>query len=61
MLDEDIMSQRQYTPNYKIWINNVACTAVAMQQSQDKANKQRPFLGNGSVNTSPRQRIRTQK
>jgi hypothetical protein len=31
-----------------------------MQRPLDKANKQRPFLGNGSVNTFPLQRIRTQ-
>jgi hypothetical protein len=57
-VDEDFMSQRQYTLNYKIWINNVACTAVAMQRPQDKANKQLRFLGKSSVNNSPRQRIR---
>jgi hypothetical protein len=35
---------------------NVACTAVATQRPRDKANKQRTFLGNGSVNTFSRQR-----
>jgi hypothetical protein len=27
----------------------VVCTAVAMQRPRDKVNKQRSFLGNGSV------------
>jgi hypothetical protein len=31
--------------------SNVACTTVAMQRPRNKANKQRPFIGNGSVNT----------
>jgi hypothetical protein len=39
----------------------VACIVVAMQRPRDKANKQRLFLGNGSVNTFQRQRIWTQK
>jgi hypothetical protein len=34
----------------------VTCTAVAMQGQRDEANKQRQFLGNGSVNTFPLQR-----
>jgi hypothetical protein len=41
--------------------HTVACTAVAMQRPRDKANKQRPFLDDGSVNTLPRQLIRTQQ
>lgn len=38
----------------------VACTAVALQRRRDKANQQRPLLGNGSINTFPLQRIVTQ-
>jgi hypothetical protein len=39
----------------------VACTAVDMQRQRDKAEKQRQFLDNDSVNTFPRQRIRMQQ
>jgi hypothetical protein len=40
---------------HKLPQNTAACTAVSMQRQWNDVNKQRPFPGNGSVNTFPQQ------
>jgi hypothetical protein len=51
----DVSSGLSLTPPQ----DTVTCTAVSMQRPRDKANEQRPFLGNSSVKTFPRKEICT--
>jgi hypothetical protein len=53
--------QIHHTHIKRALINTVACVDVAMQRPEDRANEQRPFLGNGSVDTFPLQGIRSKQ